>query len=137
MPCNSDVVHPSRWATKISFAAMDNYVRNSPFDRHSSKPMRCIPLPRPTTCRERRHAESPVETLFHWKVSVFHDRGLFQMTAEIIQFVPKPNRDRSVQDSTKGWTLQPDLTWKKNEIIPFGGAGIDGMTFTAPDSDPA
>jgi hypothetical protein len=30
-------------------------------------------------------------------------------------------------DSTKGWTLQPDMTWKQNEIIPFNGAGIDGM----------
>ena len=24
-----------------------------------------------------------------------------------------------------------------SEIIPYGGEGIDGMTFTAPDSDPA
>jgi hypothetical protein len=23
--------------------------------------------------------------------------------------------------------LQPDMTWKQNEIIPFNGAGIDGM----------
>ncbi|MEH2501225.1 hypothetical protein V1290_000036 [Bradyrhizobium sp. AZCC 1578] len=66
------------------------------------------------------------------------------MSAEIIQFVPRPNPNRATEiDSTKGWTLQPDLTWKKNEIVPFGGAGIDGMVyesslgFVAPDKDPA
>jgi hypothetical protein len=91
--------------------------------------MRRFTCAEPTTAETARNPK--YSEAFSRSVKVFH------MSAQIIQFVPKPNRDRSVQDSTKGWTLQPDLTWKKNEIIPFGGAGIDGMTFTAPDSDPA
>jgi hypothetical protein len=61
------------------------------------------------------------------------------MTAEIIQFVPRPNPNRP--------TLLEDVEQKVAEFVeqapsiavPHGGTRpiIDGMVFTAPDSDPA
>ena len=63
------------------------------------------------------------------------------MTAEIIQFIPRPNpdRDRKLAEEaakilapfveTTGYTDTPPC-----EMAPLGGAGIDGMW---KDADPA
>jgi hypothetical protein len=33
--------------------------------------------------------------------------------------------------------LEREASEIMKEVVPFGGQGIDGMVFTAPDSDPA
>jgi hypothetical protein len=63
------------------------------------------------------------------------------MTAEIIQFVPRPNPDRDrklAEEAAK--ILQPFVETTgftdtaPSEMIPYGGQGIDGMKL---DQDPA
>lgn len=66
------------------------------------------------------------------------------MSATIYQFVPKPNPNRDVLDRIHGVQANvplPDAIIGGHPCIdpsiPYGGAGIDGMSFTAPDSDSA
>ena len=50
------------------------------------------------------------------------------MTAEIIQFVPRPNPDRErklAEEAAK--ILKPFVDTSPSEMIPYHGAGIDGI----------
>jgi hypothetical protein len=55
------------------------------------------------------------------------------MTAEIIQFVPRPKAD----GETRPIFCLGRKIREERELVPYGGQGIDGMVFTAPDSDSA
>jgi hypothetical protein len=50
------------------------------------------------------------------------------MSAEIIQFVPKPDFGRRMREAKR----KAEEAKKLPEMVPYHGAGIDGMEF--PDS---
>lgn len=58
------------------------------------------------------------------------------MSAEIVQLRDYQNpKDIERLYAGDGGALLIDTA--PSETVPFGGAGIDGMTFTAPERDPA
>jgi hypothetical protein len=56
------------------------------------------------------------------------------MTAQIIQFVPRPNPKRkSLEQQAADLLSQIDTA--PCEMIPYHGAGIDGIPYQAPPED--
>lgn len=59
------------------------------------------------------------------------------MSAEIIQFIPRPSLNRQRELDRQAMEIAnecfPSVIC---ESIPYGGAGVDGMYF-APEKDPA
>ena len=59
------------------------------------------------------------------------------MTATILQF-PKPKPKRKVFGTRPATEIQAQFSdTAPSEMIPYGGAGIDGMPYWEPDEDPA
>lgn len=69
------------------------------------------------------------------------------MSAQIIMFVPRPNPKRELIGEYRAdySPLSPQQIAKPDPAldelyrnsIPYGGAGIDGMPYIAPEKDPA
>jgi hypothetical protein len=56
------------------------------------------------------------------------------MTAQIIMFVPRPNPKRkSLEQQAADLLSQIDTS--PSEMIPYHGAGIDGIPYQAPPED--
>jgi hypothetical protein len=94
-----------------------------PFGRPQSKPSSYIPLCSAVYVRRADNLPGLPET--------FHE---VRMTAVVYQI-------RDYQSAKEIERMQRELEKEAaailSETVPFGGQGIDGMVFTAPDSDPA
>jgi hypothetical protein len=56
------------------------------------------------------------------------------MTAQIIQFVPRPNPKRKTLEQ-QAVDLLSQIDTSPSEMIPYHGAGIDGIPYQAPPED--